>query len=80
MNIKRHCFSSPEIELKRSFQTFKKHFITFYNDVYGGSVEEYVEELPDGKRRAIYNEMSGLLKNVKRLDKVIMKMKENGNG
>ena len=71
----RYRFSSPEIELKHSFQAFKRAFITFYNDVYGGSMEEYVEELPDGKRRAIYNEMTGLLKNIKRLDKVIMKMR-----
>ena len=43
----RYRFSSPEIELKHSFQAFKRAFITFYNDVYGGSMEEYVEEPVD---------------------------------
>ena len=70
-----HRFSSPEIELKHSFQTFKRAFITFYNDVYGGAVEEHVEGLPDSKRRALSAEINGILKLMKRLDKTIRDLK-----
>lgn len=74
----RHHFSNPETALKHSFERFKSEFVRFDNEVYSGDVAQYVEGLPDAKRKAIYREMTNLLGSVKHMMKIFKTLKERG--
>ena len=73
--MKSHRFSSSPSTIKHAFRKLKSRFVTFYNEVYSGDAEQYVEGLPDSKRRALSAEINGILALMKRLDKTIRDLK-----